>query len=276
MSSRISARTLAILGLTQCSLFFGLIAQSKITAGIFRRTVDSLSTLQAPDAKLVSLYSSSIDTTGKSDTWWYNYWSDDDTSGYSFYVTGAGTVTFGYAGNALRGGTGMLSVGWIDSDSALAVAQRSGGIDIRRQFPTCTIAATLMNLVSKNPFDTWRIDYICSDGTRTIVVNATNGIVVSVRDNSSPPIPKEFELYQNYPNPFNPSTTISYALPQQSHVTLTVYNVLGQQVATLVNETQNAGFYDVKFDGAGLASGMYFYRLQAGNVVQTKKLLLLK
>jgi hypothetical protein len=85
-----------------------------------------------------------------------------------------------------------------------------------------------------------------------------------------------FQLAQNYPNPFNPSTTIRYALPQRSHVTLTVFNTLGQQVATLVNETQGAGYHDVRFDGSGLASGVYFYRLSAGPYVAAKELLLLK
>jgi hypothetical protein len=88
--------------------------------------------------------------------------------------------------------------------------------------------------------------------------------------------PAKFELSQNYPNPFNPSTTIRYALASRSRVTLTVFNTLGQQVSTLVNETQDAGYHDVRFDGSGLASGVYFYRMQAGDLVQTKRLLILR
>ena len=89
-------------------------------------------------------------------------------------------------------------------------------------------------------------------------------------------IPGAFELAQNYPNPFNPSTTINYALPHTSFVALTVYNTLGQQVSQLVNEQQQAGYHDVVFRGDGLASGVYFYRIQAGDFVASKKLLLLK
>lgn len=85
-----------------------------------------------------------------------------------------------------------------------------------------------------------------------------------------------FNLSQNYPNPFNPSTTIRYGLPGRAHVTLSMFNTLGQQVGTLVNETQEAGYHDVLFNGAGLASGVYVYRLQAGDFVQTKKLLILR
>ena len=93
----------------------------------------------------------------------------------------------------------------------------------------------------------------------------------------------KFALYQNYPNPFNPTTTIKYSIPKQSvgnenfrSVHLIIYDVLGKKVATLVNEEKPAGVYQVKFDGSNLTSGIYLYRLQAGNFSETKKLLLLK
>jgi hypothetical protein len=89
-------------------------------------------------------------------------------------------------------------------------------------------------------------------------------------------IPHEFRLEQNFPNPFNPSTTIRYGLPVRSHVSVTVYNALGQQVAVLQNGEQEAGYHDVKFDGSHLGSGVYFYRIEAGPFVQTRKLLLIK
>lgn len=88
--------------------------------------------------------------------------------------------------------------------------------------------------------------------------------------------PCDYRLFQNYPNPFNPFTTIRYALPQWSNVTLSVYNTLGQVVSTLVNEIQDVGYHEIRFDGSGLASGVYFYRLQSGGYVAVKKLLLMK
>ena len=89
-------------------------------------------------------------------------------------------------------------------------------------------------------------------------------------------IPSEYKLYQNYPNPFNPLTTIVFDLPKASLVTLKVYNILGQEVATLVNEKREAGSYEVEFDGSKLTSGVYFYRLGAGEFVSVKKLMLMK
>jgi hypothetical protein len=88
------------------------------------------------------------------------------------------------------------------------------------------------------------------------------------------PLPSVFELSQNFPNPFNPSTAIRYALPERSHVQVTVFNTLGQPVAVLQEGWQEAGFHETQFDASRLASGVYLYRLQAGDFVQTKKLLL--
>lgn len=89
-------------------------------------------------------------------------------------------------------------------------------------------------------------------------------------------LPKEYSLSQNYPNPFNPSTVIEFALPKDAHVKLEVYNILGQKVATLVDEVRPAGYHSVKLDGTNLASGMYLYRLAAGQQTFLKKLLLMK
>ncbi len=93
---------------------------------------------------------------------------------------------------------------------------------------------------------------------------------------NKPDIPLQYSLAQNYPNPFNPTTTISFEISHQSYITLKVYNVLGKEVATLLNGEKSAGKYNVEFNAGGLASGVYFYKLQAGSFVQTKKLILMK
>ena len=101
-------------------------------------------------------------------------------------------------------------------------------------------------------------------------------VMVSVQEEGQR-VPTRFALEQNYPNPFNPSAVIRYQLPVTSYVTLKVYNVLGQEVATLVNEDLNPGSYEVALDASGFASGMYFYRLTTSTgFVETKKMLVLK
>jgi len=89
-------------------------------------------------------------------------------------------------------------------------------------------------------------------------------------------LPTKFELWQNYPNPFNPTTTIQYAIPKAEHVTLKVYDELGKEVSTLVDENKEAGQYRVNFNGSSLASGIYYYRISAGPFNEVKKLMLLK
>jgi len=79
-----------------------------------------------------------------------------------------------------------------------------------------------------------------------------------------------------YPNPFNPETRIRYSLNKDQHVSLKIYDVLGKEVITLVDDTKNAGYYEASFDASGLPSGIYFYRMQSGEYVSVKKLLLLK
>lgn len=104
----------------------------------------------------------------------------------------------------------------------------------------------------------------------------TNERPVSGIGNSVDAIPTEFALEQNYPNPFNPSTVIEFALPKDSKVTLKIFNMLGQEVALLVNGTYKAGFHKVRFDASRLTTGVYFYQITADNFVSTKKMLLMK
>ena len=88
--------------------------------------------------------------------------------------------------------------------------------------------------------------------------------------------PAVFRLGQNFPNPFNPSTTISFQVPIAGPVTLRVFDMLGRELATLVDERKDAGSYTARFDGANLASGVYIYRLTAGQYAQTRKMILMK
>jgi hypothetical protein len=119
----------------------------------------------------------------------------------------------------------------------------------------------------------YRLKQIDLDGT----IHYSDPAKVDVRaGGTTQDVPAVFALGQNFPNPFNPETTIRYGLPSRSHVELAVYNMLGERVRVLVEEEQEGGIHEVRFDGSSLASGVYFYRLQSAGLVQTKKLSLLK
>lgn len=118
----------------------------------------------------------------------------------------------------------------------------------------------------------WKTDSIIimiTDSTNHVIDNSSSII-------NSPIIVNDFVLYQNYPNPFNPNTIISYNLAKNNFVSLKVYNELGKEVTVLVNMNQESGNYSVKFDGGNLASGIYYYKLESGDFVLTKKMILIK
>ncbi len=119
-------------------------------------------------------------------------------------------------------------------------------------------------------------DYALTGGAAVFTNNAGESSTVVSVEAIGGEVPLEYALQQNYPNPFNPSTIIEFSVPRSNYVTLKIYDTLGEEVATLVSENFSAGRYKVQWDGSRFASGIYFYRLQAGEFVQTKKLLLLK
>jgi hypothetical protein len=118
-------------------------------------------------------------------------------------------------------------------------------------------------------------------GLTTIVPDLEGGLIevknsTAVDDFSDGLLPTSMELMQNYPNPFNPATTISFALPERADVRIDVYNMLGQNIAVLAEDSYEAGQYDIVWNASGKPSGVYFYRLNVGNEVLTRKMVLMK
>lgn len=95
-------------------------------------------------------------------------------------------------------------------------------------------------------------------------------------ENQTSSVPNKFELHQNYPNPFNPTTTIRFGLPKATHIKIDLFNIIGQKVASLIQEKKAAGYHSINFDGSSLASGIYLYRIQAGEYSDVKKMILMK
>ena len=178
------------------------------------------------------------------------------TKGNSFvFVSGLG-------GNSIR--PQLLSGDWWAS-----VYTSSQGANYGALFGTFNVAG-VENLAT---FYFKDIDGVIADSFM-VLSNVESGVTGVGRTAGG--FPPAFHLDNNYPNPFNPSTTIRYDLPTRSYVVLKIYNLLGQGVATLVDKEKPGGRYGVRWDAAGVASGIYFYRLQAGDFVETKKLILLR
>jgi hypothetical protein len=172
------------------------------------------------------------------------------------------------------GSNAILQFGWMASQEDANFAASRTTNDLIVHLPDTVEAGTgiYTSQFTNQPYTLSR-GGITSFGFFTV---GKVGALTLVGDEPSD-IPKEFSLAQNYPNPFNPSTKIFYQLPKESRVSLIVYDVLGREVATLVDRMQEPGSYTVTFSTQdGRASGVYFYRIHAGNFVSVKKMMLLK
>ena len=160
---------------------------------------------------------------------------------------------------------------WITDMSSAAVDLQHGSGETTLMIEGDT--SYLVNFLSEGKV----IGSVSIDAGESITIPmAADGIQVETGGEMQSDVPAEFSLNQNYPNPFNPSTSIEFGIPESADVKLEVLNMLGQRVALLVDENRSAGMYTVNFDASSLSSGMYLYRLQAGNFVQTRKLTLIK
>jgi len=167
---------------------------------------------------------------------------------------------------------GNFLITWVEykySGEVIGYAQRysSDGSKIGNKFINKGVGAKLRNGLIYN---TWEED----NEIWANVLDWDNPTGISEKEQTQ--APSEFMLSQNYPNPFNPSTTIHYSIPKQSNVTLKVFDVLGREVTTLVNGQQPLGNYEVEFEATELTSGVYFYKIQTGDFVETKRMLLMK
>jgi hypothetical protein len=210
---------------------------------------------------------------------------------------GAGVTAFGVSGANLFAGTQMNGV-YASTNGGITWSQAGSGVQNTRIYGfafsgTNLFAATGVGVfLSTNYGASWTPASSGLPNTAVVSLAVLGNYLFAGCSNAGawarplsemtsvhevvPVVPMSFSLSQNYPNPFNPSTIIKYELPKASVVRLSVFDILGREVSVLVYERENAGSYEVKFDGSSSASGVYFYRLQAGSFVQTRKLLLLR
>jgi hypothetical protein len=163
---------------------------------------------------------------------------------------------------------------WVnDQSNPMLLAQNLQEGSALRIHPAPDLDAVIQYQVIQHANDGRQTTSIVKGSESVILSQATQRIEIQRLGDE---LPVEFTLDQNYPNPFNPTTTIRFGLPESADVSLEIYTVLGQRVMTLVNENRSAGWHTVSFNGAGLSSGVYVYRIQAGGYVSTKKFMLVK
>jgi len=158
----------------------------------------------------------------------------------------------------------------------VVLTRKSSALSFSKETETIEVVEAKAEAEALFTFDVERNIPINKKDTIDFMITDGMGIMMTKQFIFSYIGPKEFKLEQNYPNPFNPTTSIQYQISSISAVTLKVYDILGSEVAALVNEEQQPGYYEVHFSGSSLASGMYVYRLQAGEYISTKKMMLLK
>ena len=194
-------------------------------------------------------------------------WSDTYTQTLS--INGTPVTSSSVSISTLVDAYGTMTIPGGASYEALRIREEltiSGITSVNFSFISKNGAQVNVNAVSSNPPNSGMISV---DGTTYY-----DGLVTSVEQINK--IPNDFTLNQNYPNPFNPTTNIQYSIPEASFVELKVYDVLGNEVATLVNQEQNAGVYRADFTGDGFASGLYIARITAGNYTSSIKMTLMK
>jgi len=185
-------------------------------------------------------------------------------------------VTPGTKGNEIK----LMVANVSDENTAenvnVVLTKKSSSLVFSKEEVTLELLEAKAEAKASFTFNVDRDAPINKKDTIDFMITSSDGILMTKQFIFSYTGPKEFKLDQNFPNPFNPTTKIQYQIPQDAIVTLKVYDILGSEVATLVNEEQEAGYKEVQFNGVNFASGTYVYRLQAGDYVAIKKMLMLK
>ena len=158
----------------------------------------------------------------------------------------------------------------------VTLTRKSAALNFSKETETIELIEAKAEAEASFIFDVERNAPINRKDTLDFLIMDGSGIMMMKTFIFTYTVPKEFKLEQNYPNPFNPTTRIHYQVSSISEVTLKVFDILGSEVETLVKEEQQPGYYEVQFNAANFASGMYIYRLQAGEYVSTKKMTLVK
>jgi photosystem II stability/assembly factor-like uncharacterized protein len=239
----------------------------------------------------IEIHTSSVETyygvSGVNESTWFVVGKSDTTGGIGIVMrTTDGGATWNSAGNPpsyelngiyfsdYKNGTVVGTMGVVGGMIPLIYRTTDSGVSWQEQLNPSQ-GGLLMDVFFIDALQGWAVGMNAYGGNYTIF-HTTNGGVSFVEEEQVNEMPTEFLLSQNYPNPFNPSTSIQYAISSRQFVKLTVYDLLGREIETLVNEEKPVGTYELTWYAESLPSGVYFYQLKAAEFIQTKKMLLLK
>ena len=208
---------------------------------------------------------------------------DIDTNVYVTFVITEDNVVYTQTGNSGCPGSSTFVHKWIvrnivngATGESLSSGHWASGTTKTKSWNTTLDASWVWSNCKASAFAYFYTGSLSSStsyilNTKKVPVNLVTGV-----ENPGPTVPSGYMLSQNYPNPFNPSTSIHFAIPKNGNVTLKIYDIVGNEVSTEINGYMNAGYYNVEVDGSKLSSGVYFYKLTAGNFSETKKMILAK
>ena len=288
--------------LTGVDLTFSSVPRMSLSAAII--LADSISATLPSDKSLRYLRGEGVDTAGKAKDWEFLYLRTSGTEGYRLrlgYMEQRNEPLDGNTCSWLINGRPLVNPGSAANPSIfLANVENAGGREFRSQTPGSNLSfdsqvnlgdlsiTSFGSLITDPSQDYWGARYSfgydssnqwVQVSTKMFIGNYSTGAILLVTDvkaDGKSDLPSEFALSQNYPNPFNPSTQIRFSVSKEEWTTLKVYNLIGQEVATLVQGRVPAGQYRVQFDGGHLASGVYLYRLASGTHTLTNKMVLVK
>lgn len=247
-----------------------------IRAKYNRNAADSVAITMDQNSVLFQVSSNNVSDDGTSALWKYGYMGGINNDRQYYFHVNADSVVYDSVHIGPWFGATWISRDWIDSDSALSLAASQGGKQFINANPHYQVQATLYEAVVPNHQPLWNVTYISLDDASQILRLGMNATITGVLEDNRPPIACDFVLLHNYPNPFNPSTSISFDVPRQAHVRVTVYNLVGQEVAVLVDGVLPQGQHSVRWQPENASSGIYFVRLQAGEFRATRKTVLLR
>lgn len=242
----------------------------------------------ASDAKLIGVgtsFDDSIDPQGRATYWGFGYHSDSLNTFLNVFTMYDNVIMQWPFFDAWPYADQPLPSNWLNSDSAAFIAENNGGADFRNSHATIRVDASLRrgDYAADLFRPVWHFVYHAQQDSLHIYFDAVSGEILTKVENpyDMATLPIFFDLKQNFPNPFNPDTKINYSIPKSSHVKITVYNILGEQIAILLDDQKEAGNYVITWNGKDgfnkqIPSGIYFYKMEAGNYKKILKMTLVR